>query len=311
MMIPLIDREVFFGNPEIISAQISPDGLKMSFIKPYEKVRNIWVKEIDSPIDSAIPITHDTRPISAYFWSRDNRYILYAQDKNGDENYHIYRVDIQNVLKDQIPEAIDLTPYPEITAMIYKRSKKNPDLMFIGLNHRDKSWHDLYQLSISTGKHDLIYQNDDFVESYLFDLEDQLRIVSRPNAQGGRDVLTYQDDALNLIFSSTMEETVVPLRFHPNRRQVYILTNQGNRDKTELTLFDLSSQEEELVHRDPLEEADLEHADFAYETEKLLYTVYETDQPRYYFFDDETEKDLDYIKNQLAGKQISITSSNL
>ena len=44
-MPPIIDREIFFGNPEIAGAQLSPDGKYMTFIKPYNEIRNIWIKE--------------------------------------------------------------------------------------------------------------------------------------------------------------------------------------------------------------------------------------------------------------------------
>ena len=44
----LIDRELFFGNPEIAGAQISPDGKYIAFIKPYKDVRNVWVKGVDN-----------------------------------------------------------------------------------------------------------------------------------------------------------------------------------------------------------------------------------------------------------------------
>jgi len=90
---PLIDRELFFGDPEISGAQISPDGQFIAFIKPYKGTRNIWVKRTAEPFDSAKPITADTsRPIRQYFWSRDGQYILFAQDKGGDENFNVYAV---------------------------------------------------------------------------------------------------------------------------------------------------------------------------------------------------------------------------
>lgn len=41
---PIIDRELFFGDPEIVGAQISPDGVFIAFIKPFKGTRNIWVK---------------------------------------------------------------------------------------------------------------------------------------------------------------------------------------------------------------------------------------------------------------------------
>jgi len=65
---PLIDRELFFGDPEISGAQISPDGQFIAFIKPYKGTRNVWVKRTAEPFDRAKPITADTsRPIRQYF----------------------------------------------------------------------------------------------------------------------------------------------------------------------------------------------------------------------------------------------------
>ncbi len=56
---PLLDRELFFGDPEISGAQISPDGRFISFIKPYNNVMNIWIKERGEPFDKARPLTAD------------------------------------------------------------------------------------------------------------------------------------------------------------------------------------------------------------------------------------------------------------
>src|SRR6266705_1436491 len=90
---PLIDRELFFGDPEISGAQISPDGKFIAFVKPFKGTRNIWVKTTEEPFEKARPITADTaRPIPSYFWSRDGKYILFVQDKAGDENYLVYAV---------------------------------------------------------------------------------------------------------------------------------------------------------------------------------------------------------------------------
>src|SRR5215204_7273542 len=78
---PLIDRELFFGDPEIAGAQISPDGAFIAFIKPHKGVRNVWVKKTADPFTSAKPVTADTkRPIPGYFWSHDAKYIMFVQD---------------------------------------------------------------------------------------------------------------------------------------------------------------------------------------------------------------------------------------
>src|SRR5687767_773045 len=57
----LIDREVFFGNPEYAGAQISPDGRYISFIRPLKDVRNVWVKGVDEPFEKARPLTAEAK----------------------------------------------------------------------------------------------------------------------------------------------------------------------------------------------------------------------------------------------------------
>jgi hypothetical protein len=82
---PLIDRELFFGDPEIAGAQISPDGAFIAFVKPFKGTRNIWVKKTADPVHQC-ETNHsgNKRPIPSYFWSRDGKYILFVQDKGGD-----------------------------------------------------------------------------------------------------------------------------------------------------------------------------------------------------------------------------------
>src|SRR5262245_27273070 len=115
---PLLDRELFFGNPEIAGAQISPDGKYIAFLKPYKDTRNIWVKRTEEPFSAAKLITSDTkRPIPAYFWSRDGKYILFVQDKAGDEDYNIYAVNPTEAppAGEDSPKARNLTDLKKVT----------------------------------------------------------------------------------------------------------------------------------------------------------------------------------------------------
>src|SRR5688572_23331234 len=152
---PLIDREIFFGNPEIESAQISPDGKYIAFRKPYKDTMNIWVKRADEPFDKARLITDETkRPIRGYFWSRDGKYILFVNDFGGDENFNVYAVDPSAILAAGAAGAAarNLTDLKKVRAFIYEVPRSEPDTIYVGLNDRDARWHDLYKLRISTGE---------------------------------------------------------------------------------------------------------------------------------------------------------------
>src|SRR4051794_31587998 len=184
---PLIDRELFFGNPEISGAQISPDGKFISFLKPYKDTRNVWVKPVTAPWSAAKLITNDTkRPVTQYFWSRDGKYILFAQDQGGDENFNVYAVDPAATVAagQEVPAARNLTAAKGIRASIYARPKNEPDIIYVGINDRDKAWHDLYRVRISTGEKTLVRQNTDRIDSWVFDNAGTLRLGTRTTAKG-------------------------------------------------------------------------------------------------------------------------------
>src|SRR5215203_5124223 len=171
---PLIDRELFFGDPEIAGAQISPDGAFIAFIKPFKGTRNIWVKKTADPFTNAKPITADTkRPIPAYFWSRDGKHILFVQDKAGDENYNVYAVNPADspASGQDVPAARNLTDAKNVRAVIFAVPRSEPDAIYVGINDRDKAWHDLYRVKISTGERTLIRKNTERIAAYVFDLK--------------------------------------------------------------------------------------------------------------------------------------------
>jgi len=127
---PIVDRELFFGDPEISGGQISPDGQFITFVKPYRGVRNIWVKRVDAAFDDARPLTADSsRPVTGYFWTHDSRYVLFVQDRAGNENFRVYAVDPAAPAEAAtgVPPARDLTPYENIRAAIYAVPRATPD----------------------------------------------------------------------------------------------------------------------------------------------------------------------------------------
>src|SRR5215831_19392899 len=190
--VPIIDRELFFGDPEIIGAQISPDGKFIAFIKPFNGTRNVWVKRADEPFEKAKPITADkTRPIPGYFWSRDSKYVLFVQDKAGDENYLVYAVNPNDspAAGQEVPAARNLTDVKGVRAEIFAVPRTDPDTIYVGLNDRDKAWHDLFKIKSSTGERTLVRQNTERIVSWTFDLKDQLRLATRINDNGDTEVL--------------------------------------------------------------------------------------------------------------------------
>ena len=309
---PLIDRELFFGNPEISGAQISPDGRYVSFLKPYKDTRNIWVKRISDPYSAAKLITNDTkRPVTNYFWSRDGKYILFVQDQLGDENFNVYAVDPASTpaAGQEVPTPRNLTAAKGARATIYSVPKNDPDIMYGGINDRDKSWHDLYKVRISTGEKTLLRQNTERIASWVFDNTGTLRLALRTTDKGDTEILRVDPNAFTLVYSCTVFETCGPDRFNKDNTKVYLQTNKGDPDLTRLVLFDPITKTEQLVESDPLGRVDFGNATYSDLTNELIATSYEDERTRIYWKDKAWEADYKLLQSKLPGKDLVPSSS--
>ena len=309
---PLIDRELLFGNPEIAGAQISPDGKYLAFLKPWKDTRNVWVKKVEEPFNAARLLTAETkRPVYGFLWSRDAKYVIFVKDNEGDENINAYAVDpsAQPAPGSEAPAARDLTGLKGTVVQLYSAPKHDPDILYIGLNDRDKSWFDLYKLKISTGERTLIRKNTDKVGAWIFDLNGQLRLAQRTADNGDQEILRVDPNAFTKVYSCSVFETCSPLRFHKDGKRVYIQTNKGDdTDLIGLALFDPATSKVEFVESDPLKRVDLAGAVFSEATDELVLTAYVEDHQRRYFRDKALEADTKWLTGKLGGKEFIVTS---
>ena len=304
----MIDRELIFGDPEISGAQISPDGAFVAFLKPYNGTRNIWVKRTSEPFEAARPVTADMRrPIPSFFWSRDAQFILFVQDLAGDENYHVYAVNPRDAAGGNIPPSKHLTEGTGVRALIYEVPKTDPDMVYVGLNERDKAWHDLYKVRISTGERTLIRTNTERITGWQFDLTGKLRLATRTPASGETEVLRVDEQGFTKIYDCNVFESCAPVQFHTDGRRVYMATNKGT-DLERLALFDPETFKEELVESDPQRRVDLTRALFSGQTEELVGTVYTDDRPRHHWRDTNFEADFNAVRQKLPGRDIGLQS---
>lgn len=310
---PLINREIFFGNPQIAGAKLSPDGKFLAFEKPLNGVMNVWVKRIEEPFEAARPVTADTnRPIPGYFWSRDGRYILYIQDKGGNENFHIYAVDPAAVTaKDKsVPPARNLTPFEKVQVRLYALPKKAPDSIIVGFNDRNPQLHDVYRLNLTTGKRELLIKNDQNIASWTTDLDGNIRLAVRQTQDGGTEVLRVEGEKLVPVYTCRFEETCNPVRFHPDGKRVYMVTNKGNDvNLTRFVLFNPETKESEGVDVDPQKEVDFGAPVFSEATDELIATAYIGDRLRIYPKTKEFARDLAFLKQNLPDGELNLQSA--
>jgi dipeptidyl aminopeptidase/acylaminoacyl peptidase len=309
---PIIDRAIFFDNPEISSGSLSPDGKHIAFLKAYQGIMNIYVKKFDEDFDKAKLLTESDSPILGFFWTFDSKNIIYVNDNHGDENYNIFKVDpLAKASKDHhAPPSSNLTPLDQVTAQIFMVSRKDPDLMIIGLNDRDKAWHDLYHLRISTGELKLMYTNNNRMGGWKFDWDENLRLVYRTAENGWQEILRVDSQTeFTKIFETNLKEQGYVTGWNEDSSKFYLVTNKGENDLTALYLCDPETGERNKIEEDPKGKVDFGSTFFDKNEKKLIFTAYVEDKTRYYWKDQVWEDDYTYLEEQFPDREISITSS--
>jgi dipeptidyl aminopeptidase/acylaminoacyl peptidase len=244
----LIPRDVLFGNPEKAGPQVSPDGNRMAYVAPVNGVLNVWLGSIDG--EDYAPITHDTdRGIRGYFFAKDNKHLLYVQDKGGDENWRIYAVNLET-------GAIrDLTPFEAVQAQIIDVHKDYPNEILIGLNKDDARLHDVYRLSLDSGTLEQVAKNPGNFLSWIVDAEFKVRGALAANMEGGFDLLVRPapEAEWETILTWSMEDNMSsePIAFTKDGKSMYLLDSR-DANAARLTKIDLAARTYEVIAEDPV-----------------------------------------------------------
>jgi dipeptidyl aminopeptidase/acylaminoacyl peptidase len=289
----LISRQVLLGNPSRYQGRISPDGNKMSFRAPVEGVMNLWVAELGD-IANAKPMTQDTgRGIPTHFWSLDSRQIFFTQDKNGDENWHLYRIDIDS------GEIADLTPYDGVQAAQMKQSEHHPGVVIVGMNDRDPKWHDIYSVNVATGERTLLEQNDGY-GYYELDNDLTIRLAVKSAADGSNQVFSRSNNKWNLWFSIPFSDvqTTTILGFDNENRGIYMLDTR-ERNTAALVYLPIGQDTVEVIASD--EKVDVSNVLFSPRDHRPLAYALNYIRPVWYAIDDTFTKKISQLNSQLSG----------
>ncbi|MBP2367453.1 S9 family peptidase [Pseudonocardia parietis] len=194
-----IPVEEFFADPGFIVPTISPDGTRIAYLAPHRGRRNVWVRGIDQTHDDAVPVTHDTRRgITLYHWTDDPRWLLYQQDTDGNEDWHLYRVD----LDDPGAAAVDLTPMEPGTRVFAVESLPSvPGNVLVWMNPRLGSI-DVFRVDVASGEVVLHHEETDPLAATLLDRR------GRPAFQ----VVTEQDGTIAISAVDRATGATRPLR---------------------------------------------------------------------------------------------------
>ncbi len=257
----LIAVDELFGLPTRSRALLSPDGTKVAYLAPWRGRLNVFIRAVDSDWSTsddakdvdAQRITSETRRnIDAFSWSTAGRYLLFQQDTDGDENWHLHRADPHH------PDepTVDLTPFDGVRLLGVQLPPDRPGTAFVQLNNRRRDAADLYELDLATGRLTLIAENPGDVLSWLR-TPDRLLVFTMED--GGDHVLSEWNSGDRLPISRFAGADAMfgvnPAALTPDGNGLWIGSSRGS-DRTRLVRVDLTTGEQIGVDSHPVFDLD-------------------------------------------------------
>lgn len=292
----LIPRQAFFGNPDRAGVKFSPDGKWISYIAPFEGVLNLWIAP-RGHLDQARPLTQETgRGIRHYDWAYTNQHLLYLKDQDGDENWVIYRIDVETA------ESIPLTPEKGVHARLTKVSPTIQEEIVVSLNDRSPEYHDLYRLNIITGDKDLLLENQEYL-GFILDDDYHVHFALKGLPDGGRLYLSCQgaDPSQWSPFLTVDPEDVMTtalLGFNQDQTALYLLDSR-QRNTSAFVEMDLKTQQITVLSEN--DQADIDDLLGHPRDKKPLAVASNYDRKSWTFFDQDVQRDFEKLASLQDG----------
>ncbi|KAJ3381832.1 hypothetical protein HDU92_005101 [Lobulomyces angularis] len=289
---PLIPIDLFFANPEKMKPKISPDGKYISFLQQFGEKKNlaIFIQDLNSFLSKSkspqVIAFYDSKSIQDFFWTISSKYIIYRMDKDGDENFHLYRADIESF------EIVDLTPY-EGTINMPILSKLHPDKLLIHSNHETKKYFDAYILDVETASITLRYRNNEKFRSFFCNENLEILLAIKITEKGEKSIFHRKDESMPFteILVSKPDENLDVKKILENEAG-FIYYSNINRNTLGLFKYDFETKVQSLIFGASVDVVEIKlHP----KTNQPQAIVYDSGRKIWNIFDNEIENDFKKI----------------
>ncbi len=290
----LIPRDVLFGNPDKVGPSLSPDGSKLLYLAPVDGVMNVWVGNTSDGVAAAKPITQDKKRgirFAGWTWGADR--VIYIQDRDGDENWHVYAADPQT------GESKDITPIQGVQAQLVGSSQQFPDDLLIGLNDRDPAYHDVYKVNVKTGDRKLIQKNEDKYAGFSVDEQYRVRFAFKATPDGGMEFYAKQGKKFKLTEKIERDDMLATsMRGFNKKGTVAYWADSRGRETAALVAVDLKTGKKTVVAEDPTVNVGGTLSDA--KTHEPMAVAFNHQRRRWQILDDKIKPDFEYLKTVRA-----------
>ncbi|MCA1186207.1 MULTISPECIES: S9 family peptidase [unclassified Saccharopolyspora] len=256
--------------PRYSGASISPNGRRIAFLASWQGRLNVWVVDVPSggPLEvdlaSARRVTADAdRPILDYRWTDDPDVLLYLQDTDGDENHHVFRVDLDAAPGKESSPAVDLTPYPGSRVWRLHEVPGLTGAIVVEINHRAPECIDLAEIDVATGELTVLAEGRGDATSWLPTATRDVYAIA--STEAGWELAQHRPDGTRRVVTTWCGDEhplgPAPCEPTPDGTGLWIGSYHGD-DRLRLTHVDLATGEETEVDSHPAFDVDTRAAVF-------------------------------------------------
>lgn len=297
--VPVAD---LFRNPDRVAYQLSPDGQWLTYLAPHEQRMNIFVQATGS--DSTWRVTDiSDRDIVTHGWA-GNDHLYFLKDINGDENYYLSIVNIQE------GEVHALTRFEGVRTLLIDDLSEHEHELLIAMNKRKPEVFDLYRVNLATHELKLELENPGNYSDYITDEAGEVRlVVTTDGTNNGYLYRRSVDDTFKSVLNVDFKHAFEPICFIVGQpSKVYALSNLG-RDTKAAVLFDLeSNQEVEVLFEHP--QFDASWLLISETTHKPLLVSYMDWKGRYHILDERVAQLYDRVRTSIPEDEITFVGAD-
>ncbi|MCS4224623.1 S9 family peptidase [Sphingobacterium sp. BIGb0165] len=232
----------YFAKPKQSDFRLSPNGKYISYREKDENLKNhVMIKEVATG-SIVRAIEEKDELIRGMAWINNDR-LIYVMDQGGNENNHIYAINIDG------SNNIDLTPFADVKASILTSIKEQKDYLIIQMNKDNKQVFEPYKVNVNTGVLEKLFNNEDpenAIVGYDFDKDGNLRGYTKM-FNGTNNQYFYKpqgSSSFQLLHTTKWDETFNVVIFNYASKkpdEAYVVTNLDS-DKSKIVLYDLKNK---------------------------------------------------------------------
>lgn len=173
---------------------ISPDGTKIAYLTNVSGTSQVWIVDVANGKPRQLTFYDDN--VSFVSFSPRGDGLVFGKARGGDENTQLFWISLDGSSVKQ------LTNDPKVRHN-FGGWLKDGTKIYYASNKRNRNYFDIYSMDLTTGKEDLIYQQDGSNSFAAISDDGNLLVVSRPSTE------LSLDNNLYLIDLKTKRETLL------------------------------------------------------------------------------------------------------